>query len=99
MRNRATSKGGPDQWSPSPESQGPTTEAPETTTQVDHIYNNPSLGPIQFLRAVVHDPNTSLHHRMRAAELLMGLGVGHIGVEREPDITYRRCCKEPDGCV
>jgi hypothetical protein len=37
----------------------------------------------------MHDPSASLHHRMRAAELLMGLGQGHIGVEPEPEVTIR----------
>jgi hypothetical protein len=54
-----------------------------------HLYNDQSLNALQFLRAVVHDTNTSLRHRMRAAELLMGLGQGHIGAEREPDAVIR----------
>jgi hypothetical protein len=71
-------------------SQGPT--EPEHTSvspgpAVTHLYNDPSLGALAFLRAVMHDPSASLHHRMRAAELLMGLGQGHIGVEREPEVT------------
>ena len=54
-----------------------------------HLYNDVSLNAVQFLRAVVHDPNTSLRWRMRAADILMGLGQGHIGVEREPDVVIR----------
>jgi hypothetical protein len=38
-----------------------------------HLYNDPSLSALAFLHAVVHDDTTSLHHRMRAAELLLGI--------------------------
>lgn len=54
-----------------------------------HLYNDPSLNALQFLLAVVHDTNTSLRHRMRAADILMGLGQGHMGVDRGPDAVIR----------
>jgi hypothetical protein len=63
---------------------GSTPKAPATQS---HPYNDPSLGPLAFLRAVMHDPSASLHHRMRAADILMSIGQGHIGVEREPEVT------------
>ena len=73
-------------------SQGPT-EPEHTSTSpgpaVTHLYNDPSLGPLAFLLAVVHDTATDLRHRVHAAELLVGLGQGHIGAEREPEITIR----------
>jgi hypothetical protein len=72
--------------------QSPTEPADASTPSgpaITHLYNDQSLNALQFLRAVVHDVNTSLRHRMKAAELLMGLGQGHIGAEREPDAVIR----------
>ena len=37
----------------------------------------------------MHDPSASLHHRMRAADILMSIGQGHIGVDRGPDAVIR----------
>jgi hypothetical protein len=73
---------------------GSTAKAPEHTSAPDapavtHLYNDPSLNALQFMLAVVHDTATDLRHRVHAAEILLGLGQGHIGVDREPDAVIR----------
>ena len=75
----------------SPSIRPPATDCPNNSQgpPLTHLYNDASLNPVQFLLAVVHDTATDLRHRMHAAELLMGLGQGHIGVEREPEVTIR----------
>jgi hypothetical protein len=35
----------------------------------DHKYNDPTLSPLAFLRAVYNDPSVPLHHRMHAAQV------------------------------
>ena len=74
----------PDQGPTEPE-HAPTSPGPAVT----HLYNDPSLGALAFLLAVVHDTNAELRWRLRAAELTMSLGQGHIGVEPEPEVTIR----------
>ena len=44
---------------------------PTTVIEITHPYNDPGLDALGFLRAVVHDQNTELQHRMRAAEILL----------------------------
>jgi hypothetical protein len=41
----------------------------EATMAHDHRYNDNSLSPLAFLRAVYSDPTVPMHHRMRAAEV------------------------------
>jgi hypothetical protein len=35
--------------------------------QPEHDYDQPSLSPLQFIQAVMHDPHTPLHIRLKAA--------------------------------
>jgi hypothetical protein len=35
---------------------------------MDHAYNDPSLSPLQFLLAVLHDPTVDMDDRIKAAE-------------------------------
>jgi hypothetical protein len=48
----------------------------------DHPYNARSLRRHEFLLAVMHDPDLDLPIRIKAAEHLMRLGLGHIGIIR-----------------
>jgi hypothetical protein len=42
---------------------------------MDHAYNNPDIGPIEFLLAVLHDPTVSIQLRADAARHLCSLGI------------------------
>jgi hypothetical protein len=37
----------------------------------DHLYDNPALTPLEFLRAVYHDKSVDIGLRMKAAEAAM----------------------------
>ena len=50
----------------------------------DHPYDDPTLTPLQFLRAVYSDPSVHMHHRMRAAEVAAPYLTRPMFQEREP---------------
>jgi hypothetical protein len=50
----------------------------------DHPYDNPSLSPLQFLHAVMHDPTVPMYFRTRAAEIAAPYVPCTVFQEREP---------------
>jgi hypothetical protein len=56
----------------------------------DHPYNNPTLGPIEFLEAIRHDPRVPLPMRIVAADHLM-----HIYGQPHPPRPDRSAKQEP----
>jgi hypothetical protein len=48
----------------------------------DHPYNAPGISPHELFLAIMHDPDLDLPTRIKAAEHLMRLGLGHIGTIR-----------------
>lgn len=36
---------------------------------LEHEYDRPELGPVEFLLAIMHDPTLSIHERLEAARL------------------------------
>jgi hypothetical protein len=62
----------------------------ESTTKAQepeqhHLYDDPKLGPMEFLRMVYSDPHTPLHIRMDAANKLMRINPDYRG----PHLTIR----------
>jgi hypothetical protein len=49
------------------------TQSPEPTPAApsNHLYDNPDLGPLDFLAAVLHAPEADIYDRIAAAEALL----------------------------
>jgi hypothetical protein len=45
---------------------------------MDHAYDDPEIGPIEFLLAVLHDPTVPIQLRADAARHLCSLGYGDL---------------------
>jgi hypothetical protein len=52
----------------------------------DHRYNDPTLSPLAFLRAVYSDPSVPMLHRMRAAEVAALYESRPVFLPREPSL-------------
>lgn len=60
-------------------------KAPEPVAT--YPYNDPGLDALGFLRAVQCDQHTELHHRLRAAEILLQFDY-EVGIEWQEGSTY-----------
>jgi hypothetical protein len=51
----------------------PVTQAPAdtSTTTTNHLYDNPDLGPLDFLAAVMHSEEVPIAYRIAAADALL----------------------------
>jgi hypothetical protein len=49
----------------------PATPDPTPTSTTNHLYDNPDLGPLDFLLAVMHSPEVDLTDRIAAAAGLL----------------------------
>jgi hypothetical protein len=53
-----------------------------TSTSTNHLYDNPALGSLDFLLAVMHSPEVDLHDRIAAADALLP----YIAAKPQPSI-------------
>jgi hypothetical protein len=54
-----------------------------------HKYDDPTITPVEFHFAVMHDPDLPIELRMEAAAFLISTDYGHLLAERPPAIIYK----------